>query len=71
MMIYEILFRFLADGAVSGIASKSATFVDGSAVSIGIAQPMDYAQFAAAFNDTDLVALGAAVQAELNARGNP
>ena len=68
MTMYEVLFRFLSTGGVSGIASKQATFVNGSATNIGIAQPMNFAQFAAALNDADLAAIGAAIEAEANAR---
>jgi hypothetical protein len=68
MTIYEVLFRFLSTGDVSGIASRQATFVNGSATNIGIAQTMDFGQFAAALTDADLNALGAAIEAEINAR---
>jgi len=68
MTIYEVLFRFLATGDISGIASRQATFVNDSAANIGIAQPMDYAGFGAALTDTDLVALIAALEAEVDAR---
>lgn len=70
MTIYEVLFRFLSTGGVSGIASRQATFVNGSAANIGIAQTMNFAQFAAVLNDADLAAIGAAIEAEINAR-NP
>lgn len=68
MTMYEVIFRFLSTGGVSGMASRQATFVDGAATNIGIAQAMDFAGFASALNDADLAALLAAVQAETNAR---
>lgn len=68
MTIYEVLYRFLADGGVSGIASKQATFVNDAPAVTGIAQTMDFAQFAAVLNDADLAAIGAAIEAEINAR---
>jgi hypothetical protein len=67
--LYETLWRFSSDGSVAGIASKTAVFhADGRITDIGIAQPMDYAQFGAALTDTDLVALIAALEAEVDAR---